>query len=73
MVDINKDGTFSTPKNMGPKINTEEREMFPFISDDNILYYSSNGLPGRGDLDVFASKVFDNTVADPINLRRSHQ
>ncbi len=68
VVDINDDGSFSKPRNMGPKINTEEREMFPFISDDNILYYASNGLPGLGDLDVFASKVFDNTVADPINL-----
>ena len=68
VVDIYDDGTFSAPRNMGPKINTEEREMFPFISDDNILYYSSNGLPGNGDLDVFASKIYDNTVADPINL-----
>ncbi len=68
VVDIKEDGSFSKPRNMGPKINTEEREMFPFISDDNILYYASNGLPGMGDLDVYASKVFDNTVADPINL-----
>ncbi len=68
VVDINKDGTYSKPRNLGPKINTSEREMFPFISDDNILYYSSNGLPGQGELDVFASKIFDNTVTDPINL-----
>jgi len=68
VVDINDDGTYSKPKNLGPRINTEEREMFPFISDDNILYFSSNGLPGYGELDVFASKMFDNTVAVPINL-----
>ena len=68
VVDINDDGTYSEPKNLGEKINTEEREMFPFISDDNILYYSSNGKPGFGDLDVYASKIFDNTVAEPINL-----
>ncbi len=68
VVDVNKDGTYSAPKNLGTRINTEEREMFPFISDENILYFSSNGLPGYGDLDVFASKIFDNTVAVPINL-----
>ncbi len=68
VVDINDDGTYSEPKNLGPRINTEEREMFPFISDENILYFSSNGLPGYGELDVFASKIYDTTVAVPINL-----
>jgi len=42
VVDINDDGTYSEPKNLGPRINTEEREMFPFISDENILYFSSS-------------------------------
>jgi len=67
-VDVNDDGTYSRPRNLGPRINTEEREMFPFISDDNILYFSSNGHPGYGELDVFASKIFDTTVSEPINL-----
>jgi len=68
VVDVNSDGTYGEPKNMGTRINTEEREMFPFISDDNVLYFSSNGLPGYGDLDVFASKIFDTTVSEPLNL-----
>ena len=68
VVDIKEDDTYSKPQNLGSRINTEEREMFPFISDDNILYFSSNGLPGYGELDVYASKIFDNTVAVPINL-----
>ena len=68
VVDINEDGTYSEPKNLGDKINTEKREMFPFISGDNILYFSSNGHPGYGGLDVFASKIFDSSVSDPINL-----
>ncbi len=68
VVDINKDGTYSEPRNLGPKINTEEREMFPFMSDDNILYYSSTGHAGYGNLDVFANKIFDNTVSEPLNL-----
>jgi len=68
VVDIYNDSTYSEPKNLGPKINTIEREMFPFMSDDNILYFSSNGHPGSGELDVFASKIFDNTVSIPISL-----
>ena len=68
VVDINTDGSYGDPVNLGPKINTEEREMFPFMSDDNILYFSSNGHAGYGNLDVFASKIFDNTVSEPLNL-----
>jgi len=68
VVDVNADDTYSEPKNLGPKINTEEREMFPFISDDNVLYFSSTGHPGYGALDVFASRIFDTTVSEPINL-----
>jgi outer membrane protein OmpA-like peptidoglycan-associated protein len=70
VVDINADDTYSEPRNLGPKINTEEREMFPFISDDNILYFSSNGHAGYGNLDVFASKIFDNTVSEALNLEQ---
>ncbi len=68
VVNVNEDNTYSEPENLGSRINTEEREMFPFISDDNVLYFSSNGLPGYGGLDVFASRIFDTTVSEPINL-----
>ncbi len=68
VVTINEDGSYSEPRNLGPRINTEEREMFPFISDDNILYFSSDGYMGYGELDVYASKIFDNTVSEPISL-----
>tara|TARA_R110002073_G_scaffold220418_1_gene380586 strand:- start:76796 stop:78403 length:1608 start_codon:yes stop_codon:yes gene_type:complete len=70
VVDINADGSYGEPKNLGPKINTEEKEMFPFISDDNILYFSSNGHSGYGNLDVFASKIFDSTVSEALNLEQ---
>lgn len=69
VVDINEDGSFSEPRNLGANINTSEREMFPFIGKDNVLYFSSDGLPGLGELDVFASKIFDNTQSKPINLQ----
>lgn len=68
VVDVYPDGTYGEPMNLGPEINTPEREMFPFIGEDNVLYFSSDGYPGYGELDVYASKVFDNTVSAPMNL-----
>ena len=68
VVDIYPDGTYGDPINLGPDINTPEREMFPFIGEDNVLYFSSDGYPGYGELDVYASKIFDNTVSEPMNL-----
>lgn len=68
VVDVNGDGTYSEPENLGPKINTIEREMFPHVDEDNVLYFSSNGHAGFGNLDIFVSKIYDNTVSTPINL-----
>ncbi len=59
-VDIFEDGTFGTPINLGATINTEQRETFPFISDKNKLYFSSDGHVGLGGLDVFVTKLNDN-------------
>ncbi|MDP1620815.1 MAG: OmpA family protein [Bacteroidales bacterium] len=41
--------------NLGPEINTSGDELFPFIRNDSILYFSSNGHPGMGGLDIFVS------------------
>ena len=68
VVDINTDGSYSEPKNLGPKINTIEREMFPSIDKNNVLYFSSNGHEGYGNLDIFVSKIYDNSESTPLNL-----
>jgi outer membrane protein OmpA-like peptidoglycan-associated protein len=68
VVDIREDGSFGEVRNLGPKINTKGREMFPYIDKDNVLYFSSDTHPGYGKLDVFASKIFDTTVSTPLNL-----
>jgi len=68
VVDINEDGSFGAIRNLGPRINTKGREMFPYIGKDNILYFSSDGHDGYGNLDIYASKIFDNTVSKPLNL-----
>lgn len=56
-VSINEDGTFGKPENLGPTINTSGRETFPFITDENEIYFASDGHPGLGGLDVFVSKI----------------
>lgn len=48
-------GQWSKPINLGPKINTEGNEFFPFISNDGVLYFASNGHGGLGGLDIFFS------------------
>lgn len=46
-------GKWSKPENLGSEINTEGNELFPFIDEQGILYFSSNGHPGLGGLDLF--------------------
>ncbi len=66
-VSIDADGKFGTPENLGPMVNTGGNDSFPFIADDNTtLYYSSNGKPGLGGLDVFKVDLAKGT--DAVNL-----
>ncbi len=55
-VDILGDGNYSKPENMGDKVNTKFKEVFPHIKND-ILYFSSNRPSGLGGLDVYAIKL----------------
>lgn len=68
VVDINEDGSFGEHRNLGSKINSEGKEMFPYIGKDNTLYFSSDGHDGHGKLDIFASHIYDNTVSEVLNL-----
>jgi peptidoglycan-associated lipoprotein len=45
--------TWSEPVNLGPEINTMGDEVFPYVRSDGTLYFSSNGHPGMGGLDIF--------------------
>ncbi|TRO65765.1 OmpA family protein [Christiangramia sabulilitoris] len=56
VVDINEDGTYGAPRNLGPAVNTAHREQFPFISDENVLYFTSDGHQGFGNLDIFRTE-----------------
>lgn len=48
-----EEGKWGRPINLGERINTPGNEMFPFINNDGILYFASNGLGGLGGLDIF--------------------
>lgn len=65
-VTINEDGTYGEPQNLGNTINTESRETFPYVLE-NTLFFASDGHPGLGGLDVFASKL-DGTSTKVLNL-----
>jgi len=70
-VAVNADGSYGEPENLGNKINTEQREVFPFISEYNVLYFSSIGHMGYGGLDVFRSNTVSGSFDRPVNLGKS--
>lgn len=59
---------WSKPKNLGSSLNTTGNEMFPDLHNDSILYFSSDGLPGLGSLDIFRSSNRRGTWSKPENL-----
>lgn len=62
---------YGTPENLGNKVNTSGNESFPFISDANVLFFSSQGKQGFGGLDVYQIDLNKNTeainVGQPVN------
>jgi len=53
-ISLLEDGKLSNPVNMGPNVNTEGDETFPYIGSDGVLFFSSDGHPGLGGMDIFA-------------------
>jgi tetratricopeptide (TPR) repeat protein len=49
-------GKWGAPVNMGEPVNTSGNEVFPSLNDDGTLYFSSDGHPGMGGLDIFSVK-----------------
>ncbi|WP_177731814.1 OmpA family protein [Flavobacterium inviolabile] len=73
-VSVNADGSFGTPENLGKKINTEGNESFPFITDENKLYFSSDARQGFGGMDVYVIDLNKGTeaanVGKPVNSEK---
>ncbi|MEI7980636.1 MAG: OmpA family protein [Bacteroidota bacterium] len=69
-VQLQSDGQWSEPVNLGDSINTAAEEMAPFIHpDDQTLYFSSKGHTGMGGLDLFFSrKAGVGTWTRPVNM-----
>ena len=65
---INDDGTLSDVENLGQNVNSEGQEGFPFLSNDNVLYFSSDGHLGIGGLDVFYSRYIDGKWSNVRNV-----
>ncbi|MDG1728661.1 MAG: OmpA family protein [Algibacter sp.] len=67
-VDINN-GSYGKPKNIGSVVNTNKNEKFPFINNEGVLFFSSDGHPGLGLLDVFGTVSNESeTIVSVINL-----
>ncbi len=63
-----KNGEWSLPVNLGSEINTFGKENFPFLADDNTLYFSSDGHMGYGGLDIYVSEHKNGKWQAPKNL-----
>lgn len=65
--EINKDGEFSAPQNLGREVNTSGDEVTPFYdSPTGKLYFSSNGHPSMGGLDVFSVEGFGGELTGEV-------
>jgi Tol biopolymer transport system component len=58
---------WTAPKNLGKDINTSQSELFPYLNG-NILYFSSDGHKGLGGLDIYYTKLVNDTPTKIINL-----
>ncbi len=65
-----KDGKWNeTPRNLGRTINTKGNEMYPWLDENDNLYFASDGHDGLGGLDVFVAKIGTRSWGKPINLK----
>lgn len=65
-------GRFGKVKNLGADINTAGDETFPYVSDNSKMYFSSDGHPGYGMLDIFVvnrvnGKTAVENLGQPVN------
>ena len=63
-----EDGSWTEPANAGNKVNTFGHELFPYIADNGILYFSSDAHPGMGQLDIFSAQ-YKNLPAGKVGKK----
>ena len=64
-------GGWSTPQNLGPTVNSSDNEIFPFMSADGTLYYSSKGHKGLGGLDIFMAQKMNKLDEGSWSIREN--
>lgn len=65
-----KSKEFGKPVNLGPVINTPEKDEFPYIRNDTTLYFASKGHLGMGSYDIFVSyRSNEGEWQEPQNLK----
>lgn len=66
------DGSWGEPVHLGDVINSKGYEISPYLSEDTYsLFFSTDGLGGEGDADIFVSYRLDDTWTNwsaPVNL-----
>lgn len=67
--ELQADGSWSKPQNAGSQVNTSKDEMFPYAAQNGKLYFSSNGWPGMGGLDIFVAHGEKSSWSRLLNLK----
>lgn len=62
-----ENGRWTKPQNLGEAINTSKDEAFPYLHKDHTIYFSSNGHPGMGGLDIFKTAIRGDEFGEPEN------
>ncbi len=68
-VERSPSGDWGEPVNMGPEINTEGNELFPYIHEDGSIYFSSDRHMGMGGLDIFRATAVEGGGWNVENMR----
>lgn len=68
VVDLLEDGSYGKPANLGSKVNSEEREVFPMMDESDVLYFASDIDTDGDELNVFASEIIDEKATTSIKL-----
>lgn len=69
VADILRDGAIGVPRNLGPIINTDKNEKYPYHNaEDNSFYFASNGHFVYGGYDLFISSQYEQEFQEPRNL-----
>jgi tetratricopeptide (TPR) repeat protein len=65
-------GIWGIPRNLGSDVNTAGNEVFPMqqqMMDGDMLYFSTDGRPGYGGLDIFECKIVKDSFETPREIK----